>query len=83
MSGPICGSVLTVPIPSGALRLGCQEDARHAGPHDYAPRAVDEPQHRTCNRHDDCDATDHRQWERDGRRATHCHDEDCEECFGQ
>ena len=42
---------------------------------------------RTCNKHDDCDAADERAKARGeshyGRPgASHCHSDDCEECFG-
>ncbi len=41
---------------------------------------------RTCNRHDDCEAADKLAQERTGNRwrgADHCHDDCCEDCFGQ
>lgn len=41
-----------------------------------------DPKPRTCNKHDDCDAADGRAKERGCAGATHCHSEDCEECFG-
>lgn len=34
---------------------------------------------RTCNRHTDCDAADVKA----GGHANHCHDDCCEDCFGQ
>lgn len=40
------------------------------------------PRKRTCNRHDDCDAADARAASK-GKRTDHCHDDCCEECFGQ
>ena len=36
---------------------------------------------RTCNRHDDCDAANAAAKAK-GRYADHCHDDDCEDCFG-
>lgn len=38
---------------------------------------------RSCNRHDDCDAADAKTQAKLGRRADHCYDEDCEDCFGK
>jgi hypothetical protein len=37
----------------------------------------------TCNRHYDCDGADAEARARHGRAADHCHDECCEDCFGQ
>lgn len=37
---------------------------------------------RTCNRHVDCDAADEVARVK-GRRESHCHDDCCEDCFGQ
>ena len=45
------------------------------------PRVNPPPAKRTCNRHDDCDAADAEATAK-GRRVDHCHDEECEECFG-
>lgn len=43
---------------------------------------IENPPRRTCNRHDDCDSADVLARD-DGRLAAeHCHDEGCEECFG-
>ena len=36
----------------------------------------------TCNRHDDCDAADARARAKGHLSAEHCHDECCDECFG-
>lgn len=36
---------------------------------------------RSCNRHEDCDAADAKERGRYGV-AEHCHDDCCEECFG-
>lgn len=44
------------------------------------PPAV--PVIRSCNRHLDCDAADRAAQERGASRASHCHDDCCEECFG-
>ena len=42
-----------------------------------------ELQLRTCNKHSDCDMADE-EAKADGKwRAEHCHDECCEDCFGQ
>lgn len=44
---------------------------------------VDHPRRRlprSCNRHSDCHAADDRAWP---RYTDHCHDDDCEDCFGQ
>lgn len=40
---------------------------------------------RTCNRHKDCSAVDalERQAGRTPSYNSHCHDEDCEDCFGK
>lgn len=46
-------------------------------PH-FTPR-----QKRTCNRHADCDKADAESEAKRGRRAEHCHDDCCEDCFGQ
>ncbi len=44
------------------------------------PRA---PIDRACNRHDDCDAADAKARKAGRSTPDHCHDENCEECFGQ
>lgn len=36
---------------------------------------------RSCNKHSDCDAADERN-KAIGQQSVHCHDDDCEECFG-
>ena len=36
----------------------------------------------TCNRHDDCTAADARARANGRLSAEHCHDDCCEECFG-
>ena len=44
---------------------------------------VDHPRQReprSCNRHTDCNAVDDKVWP---RFTDHCHDDDCEDCFGQ
>jgi hypothetical protein len=41
------------------------------------------PLRTSCNRHDNCDAADAEARARHGRAADHCHDECCEDCFGQ
>ena len=41
------------------------------------------PKVRTCNMHEDCDAADAKRQARDGKRAAHCHSDDCEDCFGK
>lgn len=41
------------------------------------------PKLRTCNMHNDCDAADERAKAAGRRRLDHCHDEDCEDCFGK
>ena len=39
---------------------------------------------RSCNRHDDCDAAEITAFGKLGYVPNfHCHDEDCEECFGK
>lgn len=56
--------------------------ACHAtAPASVPPAPVTTPGERTCNRHNDCDAADVRAKEA-GRRASHCHNENCEDCFG-
>lgn len=42
------------------------------------------PAKRTCNRHDDCDEADKKAVARGSKigGAEHCHDDCCEECFG-
>lgn len=54
-----------------------------AGPAPAADPAADPKPLRTCNRHKDCDEAD-RAVAAKGRTlwADHCHDEDCEDCFG-
>lgn len=37
---------------------------------------------RECNRHFDCDEADRKAREAGYPRAEHCHDECCEDCFG-
>jgi len=37
---------------------------------------------RSCNRHDDCDAADAAARAKGHLSAEHCHDECCEDCFG-
>lgn len=37
---------------------------------------------RTCNLHADCNAADE-EARANGKRTAHCHDEDCEDCFGK
>lgn len=44
---------------------------------------VSPPKVRTCNLHKDCDAADVKAQARDGKRAAHCHNDDCEDCFGR
>lgn len=42
-------------------------------------------EHNNCNRHDDCEAATAAYRNKHGRDpgvGFHCHDEDCEECFG-
>lgn len=36
----------------------------------------------TCNMHDDCKLADIQSQLNKGKNANHCHDECCEECFG-
>lgn len=45
----------------------------------------EEARKRTCNRHDDCDAVDERFKAKSLPLPVdlHCHDEDCEDCFGK
>lgn len=38
---------------------------------------------RQCNMHSDCDAVDLRRYAEGRERAVHCHDEDCEDCYGK
>lgn len=40
------------------------------------------PKPRKCNRHDDCDAANDKARAQGYLAADHCHDEDCEDCFG-
>lgn len=51
---------------------------------DTGPAAPSTPTIRSCNRHRDCDAADAQVAAR-GRHlwADHCHDDCCEDCFGQ
>jgi hypothetical protein len=37
---------------------------------------------RSCNLHDDCNNADKFRLEKYGKKAYHCHAEDCEDCFG-
>jgi len=37
---------------------------------------------RTCNMHEDCDAADARAVARGSLYSYHCHDDECEDCFG-
>lgn len=41
------------------------------------------PTKRSCNIHDDCDAADARAKRQRREFASHCHDEECEDCFGK
>jgi len=41
-----------------------------------------DPRPRECNRHKDCDVADAQAKEKGHAGADHCHDECCEECFG-
>jgi hypothetical protein len=41
-----------------------------------------DPVERTCNRHDDCDAADEAAKTNGRAQADHCHDDCCEDCFG-
>jgi hypothetical protein len=53
-------------------------------------KAIEHTKIRSCNRHDDCEAANAK-WlsSHPGRNRweipvnMHCHDEDCEDCFGQ
>lgn len=47
-----------------------------------APAPAPAPTVRTCNRHVDCDAADAAA-KAAGKRVDHCHDDDCEDCFGR
>ena len=38
---------------------------------------------KTCNMHTDCDAADVKMRAFDGKKAAHCHSDDCEDCFGK
>lgn len=42
-----------------------------------------DPKPRPCNRHDDCDAADAKARKSGLLGAEHCHDDCCEDCFGQ
>lgn len=49
------------------------------------PQPMTEPKKRSCNRHDDCDAAELEVTARIGLTnfyGFHCHDDECEECFG-
>lgn len=40
--------------------------------------------HRSCNRHYDCDAAEIKRFGATGYYANfHCHDDECEDCFGK
>lgn len=39
--------------------------------------------HRSCNLHRDCDKADETARARGRDRADHCHDDECEGCFGK
>lgn len=41
-----------------------------------------QPPARSCNRHKDCDEADRDTLLGHGRRADHCHEETCEDCYG-
>jgi hypothetical protein len=61
-----------------ALKVRIEEAVKSALKHcDPEP-----PKPRSCNRHDDCDA-----WEKAHPNAnpfiSHCHDDECEDCFGK
>lgn len=45
------------------------------------PSAVPAPLSNSCNRHDDCTAANAAAKAK-GVSASHCYDEDCEDCFG-
>lgn len=45
-----------------------------------------QPKKRSCNRHDDCDAVEQEVLARNPGKTIHpdfhCHNDECEECFG-
>lgn len=44
---------------------------------------IDDPPKESCNRHKDCEAADEAARAKDPMmNAEHCHDENCEDCFG-
>lgn len=62
------------------------EEWRHWEPSREAVKAAkDAAEENTCNRHDDCQAANKAYRAKHGRDpgfGFHCHDEDCEDCFG-
>lgn len=43
---------------------------------------VKQTKSRSCNRHDDCEKADVAARARGAYGASHCHDDECEDCFG-
>lgn len=66
------------------LRMALAKEEAHLARCNSALAAMSPPvpKARACNMHDDCDAADAKWQVRDGKRAAHCHSDDCEDCFG-
>ena len=71
-------ALFTVGLAFNTLARDLRMSAEHVQPNE--PEA---PKTRTCNMHDDCDAADLKAQARNGKRAAHCHSDDCEDCFGK
>ncbi len=50
---------------------------------EHAADKAEQPQVRSCNRHIDCDKADAEAKANGRYYADHCHDDCCEDCFGQ
>lgn len=76
-------------LNSGALGDGCHGNEAHiTALKQVVARAaeiitkIENPPPRTCNRHNDCDAADVKARAAGHTNASHCHDDCCEDCFG-
>jgi hypothetical protein len=73
-----------VRLPWSSSAVGCMpanDEHAHIKRMTTDRRAV-VPGVRSCNRHADCDEADIDTLLGHGRRADHCHEEFCEDCFG-
>lgn len=70
--------------PNGRAKMEAAIDLvkRRAGVQELTRLAEETKSDNTCNMHQDCAAADVAARARDGRRAAHCWDDCCEDCFG-